>query len=138
MWHASQLALHGSVILLVGLLCGAPLGSAVARGRSEDTIRAWRVAHSSLVMGGILLLAVAGIFEKLTLAAWASGLLAWALVTSSYVFAVVLPFGARYGHRGLKYQAPLANRLMYLGNTLGALGLLVGTVVLVVGAYAAL
>jgi hypothetical protein len=24
MWHASQLALHGSVVLLVGLLCGAP------------------------------------------------------------------------------------------------------------------
>ncbi len=138
MWHATQLTLHGSVILLAGLLCGAPLGSAVARGKSEDTVRAWRVAHSSLVMGGILLLAVAGIFQHLTLGAWASALLVWAFVAASYVFAVVLPFGAYYGYRGLKYQPPLANRIMYVGNMAEAIGLLIGTVVLLAGAHAAL
>jgi len=48
MWHAKQLIFHGGVILLAGLLCGAPLGSAVVRRKSEETVRAWRVAHSSL------------------------------------------------------------------------------------------
>lgn len=88
MGYTKQLILHGGVILLVGLLCGAPLGSAVVRGKPEETIRAWRVAHSSLVMGGILLLALAGIVAQL--------------------------------------------------HTIGAVGLLVGTIVLLWGAYAAL
>ena len=101
MWHTKQLIFHGGVILLVGLLCGAPLGSAVVRGKPEATIRAWRVAHSSLVMGGILLLALAGILGQLQLSAWALALLVWAFVASSYGFAIVLPLGAHYGHRGL-------------------------------------
>ena len=138
MWHTKQLILHGGMILLAGLLCGAPLGSAVVRGKPEETIRAWRVAHSSLVMGGILLLAVAGIVAQLQLSAWALGLMVWAFVASSYGFAVVLPLGAHYGHRGLTSDPPLLNRVIYFGNTIGAMGLLVGTIVLLWGAYAAL
>jgi hypothetical protein len=45
--YTTQLIFHGAVILLVGLLCGAPLGSAVVRGKPEETVRAWRVAHSN-------------------------------------------------------------------------------------------
>ena len=138
MWHTKQLIFHGGVILLVGLLCGAPLGSAVVRGKPEATIRAWRVAHSSLVMGGILLLALAGILGQLKLSAWALALLVWAFVASSYGFAIVLPLGAHYGHRGLAFQPPPLNRALFLGNTIGAVGLIVGTVVLLWGAYAAL
>ena len=94
MWLTKQLIFHGGVILVVGLLCGAPLGSAVVRGKPEETIRARRVAHSSLVMGGILLLALAGIVAQLQLSAWALGLMVWSFVASGYGFAVVLPLGA--------------------------------------------
>jgi uncharacterized membrane-anchored protein len=138
MWHTKQLIFHGGVILLVGLLCGAPLGSAVVRRKTEETIRAWRVAHSSLVMGGILLLALAGIITQLQLNAWALALLVWAFVASSYGFAVVLPLGAHYGHRGLTSEPPFMNRLIYFGNIIGAVALLVDTIVLIWGAYAAL
>jgi len=137
-WHTKQLILHGGVILLVGLLCGAPLGSAVVHGKREETVRAWRVAHSSLVMGGILLLALAGIVAQLHLSAWALGLMVWAFVASSYGYAIVLPLGAHNGHRGLTSNLPLLNRVIYFGNTIGAVGLLVGTIVLLWGAYAAL
>jgi hypothetical protein len=92
MWYTKQLIFHGAVVLLIGLLCGAPLGSAVVRAKSEEIVRGWRVAHSSLVMGGILLLAVAGIAERLRRGAFAQHLLVWPLVISSYGFAVVLPF----------------------------------------------
>ena len=138
MWHAKQLILHGAVILLVGLLCGAPLGSASVRGKAEETVRAWRVAHSSLVMGGILLLALAGVVSHLQLSATALELLVWAFVASSYGFAVVLPLAAHYGHRGLSLAPPLLNRVIYCGNMAGAGGLIVGTAVLLWGAYAAL
>ncbi len=137
MWHTKQLILHGAVIILVGFLCGAPLGRATARGK-EEAARAWRVAHSSLVSGGVLLLAIAGVIAHLQLSAFALGLLVWSFVASTYVFAVVLPLAAHYGHRGLTSAPPLLNRLIYVGNMAGAGGLLLGVVVLLWGAYAAL
>ena len=138
MWHAKQLVLHGGIIVLIGLLCGAPLGSAVVRKRGEEAIRAWRVAHTSLVMGGIFLLAVAGIVADLKLSASALNVLVWTLVAASYAFAVVLPTGARYQHRGLAPSPPFLNQALYGGNIAGAAGLLIGTASLVWGAYAAL
>ena len=138
MWYTKQLILHGAVVLLIGLLCGAPLGSAVVHGKSEETVRGWRVAHSSLVMGGIFLLAVAGIADRLSLGTLGQHMLVWPLVISSYGFAVVLPMAAHYGHRGLAPAQPFLNRAIYVGNMLGAGGLIIGTVVLLWGAYGAL
>src|SRR5687767_6500851 len=138
MWYTKQLIFHGAVVLLIGLLCGAPLGSAVVRAKSEEAIRGWRVAHSSLVMGGILLLAVAGIAERLRLDAFAQHLLVWPLVISSYGFAVVLPLAAHYGHRGLTPARPFLNRAIYVGNMIGAARLIIGTIVLLWGAYGSL
>jgi len=135
---ANALVFHGAVILFIGLLCGAPLGSAAVRGKSEEKVRAWRVAHSSLIMGGILLLAIGGVSAHLRLSAFASSVLVWALVASSYAFAVVLPLAARYGHRGLSFAPPLLNRAIYCGNMAGAGGLLVGTGMLLWGAYGSL
>ena len=137
MLHAQQLVFHGGVILLAGLLCGAPLGSAVVRRKSEETVRAWRVAHSSLVMGGVLLLALGGVVSHLHLNAFALALLAWAFIASSYVFAIVLPLAAYCGHRGLSSAPPPMNRVLYFGNIVGAAGMLVGTIVLLWGSYAA-
>src|SRR5688572_17853042 len=114
--YTTHLIFHGAVILLVGLVCGAPLGSAVMHGKPEETVRAWRVAHSSLVMGGVLLLALAGIVAKLQLGALPLALLVWAFVGSSYGFALVLPLGAYYGHRGLTPAPPFINRVLYIGN----------------------
>ena len=137
MWHSNQLIFHGAVILLVGFLCGAPLGSAAVRGK-EEAVRAWRVAHSSLIMGGVLLLALAGAVSHLKLSPFALTLLVWAFVVSSYVFAVVLPLAAHYGHRGLTSAPPFLNRILYLGNMVGAGGLLLGAIVFLWGAYGAL
>lgn len=39
---------HAAVMLLVGLICGAPYGRAINRQQPAPTIAAWRVAHASL------------------------------------------------------------------------------------------
>src|SRR4051812_424474 len=52
MWQTKQLLFHGAVVLLIGFACGAPMGRSIVRGRPEAVVRAWRVAHSSLVAGG--------------------------------------------------------------------------------------
>jgi hypothetical protein len=134
MWHTRQLILHGGIVLLVGLLSGAGLGSAISRDRSEAALRAWRVAHSGIVMGGVLLLALAPVMPHLRLGAAALTTLVWSFVSSSYAFAIVLPLGAHYGHRGLSPAPPFLNRVVYAGNIIGAAGSLVGTLLLVWGA----
>jgi hypothetical protein len=132
------LIFHGSVILLGGLLCGAPFGSAVVRGKPEATVRAWRVAHSGIVMGGIMLLVIGLVLPHLRLGDSARQLLIVSFVASGYGFTVALPLGAHDGQRGLTADAPLVNRVVYLGNMIGAIGSLIGTLVLIWGAYAAL
>ena len=138
MWHTKQLILHGSIVLLVGFLSGAGLGSAVVKGKSEATMRAWRVAHSGIVMGGVLLLALGPVVPHLRIGASALALLVWSFVASAYAFAVVLPVGAHYGYRGLSPAPPFLNRVVYAGNMIGAAGSLVGALLLVWGASAAL
>jgi hypothetical protein len=135
MWHVKQLVFHGAVIIFIGFLCGAPLGSAIVRKKPEETVRAWRVAHSSLVAGGILLLAVAGVLDRLMMDAWSMAVMVCAFIAGSYAFVVTLPLAALCGHRGLAPAAPFLNRVLYAGNMAGALGLLVGGVLLVWGAY---
>lgn len=43
-----------------------------------------------------------------------------------------------YGYRGLTAAQPFLNRAIYAGNMVGAVGLIIGTVVLLWGAYGAL
>ena len=133
-----QLIFHGAVIFLIGLLCGVPFGRAIVRRKPEATVSAWRVAHTSLTMGGILLLVVGLVVPQLRLGTSTLTLMVWAFVASAYGFVLALPLGAHYGHRGLTYQPPFANRVVYLGNVIGVLGTVVGSAVLLWGAYAAL
>lgn len=133
-----QLIFHGSIILLVGLLCGAPYGRAIVRCKLEATVQAWRLAHLSLPIGAILLFALAAVVPHLQLSAIVVTLMVWAFVASGYAFTVALPLGAYCGHRGLTSKPPLLNRVVYIGNVVGAVGSLVGAILLVWSAYAAL
>src|SRR5258706_5060804 len=130
MWHTKLLILHGGIILLAGLLSGIPFGRAIVRGKSEAVVRAWRIAHSGLTMGGILLLVVALIMPQLQLSASARAILVWAFVASGYGFAIALPLGAHYGHRGLTSDPPFLNQFVYSGNMIGVAGSLARTVLL--------
>jgi hypothetical protein len=136
--QAKYLLLHGAIVLLVGLLCGIPLARAVVRGSPDASIRAWRVAHSGLSTGAVLLLAVAAAIPLVELGPVWGWVLVWSFVASGYGFAIALPLGAHFGHRGLTAGPPPLNRLVYLGNMAGVIGSLLGTVLLVLGACAAL
>jgi hypothetical protein len=135
---AKQLIFHGSVVLLWGLLCGAPYARALIRARSEVSTNAWRVAHLSLPIAGILLFALAGVVPQLRLSGSVAALMVWSFIASSYAFALALTLGAHYGFRGLSSRPSLLNRVVYAGNMAGAVLSLLGSIVLVWGAYAAL
>jgi hypothetical protein len=127
---ARHLLLHAVIVYLVGLLAGLPYGAAINRGDSEERIRAWRLAHGSLVVGATMMIAIAAVLSQLSVGSLARWLIAGSSIASGYGFAVALPVAAWVGQRGLTASGPLSNRLVFAGNSLGVLGSLLSAVVL--------
>ncbi len=133
-----QLLLHGSIVILVGLLSGAGYAEAITGAQGEHAERAWRVAHTGLSLGGALFIAVAMALPTLVVSERVVSLLTWSLVASGYGFAVALPFGAAIGMRGLEPIGPASNLVVFIGNTIGSLGSLVGILLFAWGALRSL
>jgi hypothetical protein len=138
--HASarQLVFHGAIVLLIGLLCGAPYGRAIRRGLPDSVVAAWRLAHGSLPMGAALMLGVGAVLSGLTVAEPLRWTIAIALIISSYAFCMSLPLAAAVGHRGLSPGGPVPARVVFAGNTVGAVGSLVAAIALVCAGWLSL
>jgi hypothetical protein len=131
---ARQLVLHGSVVLLLGLLFGAPYAKAIKNNAPAQIIHSWRVAHQSLPIGATLMLAVAamlGFFQVGQEVKWA---LSSSLIVSGYAFCISTPLAAITGDRGLAVGSKGAARLVYLGNMVGAVTSLVAAALLLYSA----
>jgi hypothetical protein len=131
---SALLTLTGFAALSVGLGCGRPLVRAINRNQGEDRIRGWRVAHSSLIMGGIMLLVIALVLRELALPdGWrlaAAVLLSISIVSFGYALIV----GPWRGFRGLRKEGGLAALSVYYANVAGAALTLAGIGILLVGA----
>lgn len=130
------LVFHGAVVLLLGLLTGLPLGAAITDGWGEEAIRAWRVAHTGLVGGGVALIAIGGAARHVRLGPRAAAWLVWLLVGSIYAGVFALGLGPILGVRGLEPTPPPANILAFTANVVLALGSLIASALLVRGAWA--
>lgn len=124
-----HLILHGSITLIVGFLCGVPFGFAITRKAELSKINAWRVAHSALVLGAIMMFSVAGVMPKTIMSDFWAKILTVCFVISAYAFIVALPYGAAIGERGLR-NAPGPARIVFYGNTVAAIGSTLGAAIL--------
>jgi len=135
---ARHLIFHAAIVLIIGLLCGMPYGRAINRKAAESVVQAWRLAHLALPIGATLMLAIAAVLTPLVVANSVKWAIALPLIVSSYGFCFSLPLAARVGHRGLTSQGPLAAKLVYFGNMLGAAGSMLAAIVLLYAAYISL
>lgn len=117
---ARHLAFHGAIVLLFGILLGAPYARAINRSAPEHLVHAWRVAHQSLPIAAGLMLAVAALLSSLSVSPGVSWFIALALIASNYAFCISLPLSAITGHRGLSGGATGLSRLVFAGNVVGA------------------
>lgn len=119
---ASELLMfHGSLLLLYGLCLGAPYARAITRGAPAEVVHAWRVAHASLPMGSILMLAVAALLPGLAVGEALGWSLVGALVVSGHAFGVSTTLAALSGQRGLERSASRGwGRVAHSANLLGA------------------
>ena len=131
------LVFHGAIILMSANLVGIPMANAITSGAGEDAIRAWRVAHTGLASGALLMLAVAAVLRHVVLGPTAGRWLLWCFVVAGYAALVGLGGGAAAGVRGLEPTGPAMNLVAFAGNTVLASASLLGTALLIRGAWAA-
>ena len=135
---ARHLVFHAAVILLFGLLLGAPYAKAIKRNAPAHIVNSWRVAHLSLPIGATLMLAAAAVLTLLAVSAPVIWVIAVALIVSGYGFCVSTPLAAITGQRGLSSDGAGLGKLVYAGNMVGAWGSIVGAVALLWAAFVAL
>lgn len=138
--HASSrhLMLHAAIVLLFGLLLGAPYARAIKNNAAAQVVNSWRVAHLSLPLGATLMFAVAAVLPSLVVPAFARWFIAGALTVSAYGFCVATPLAAISGQRGLSSGAAGLGRWVYLGNVVGAVASIAAAAALVLAAAVSL
>jgi hypothetical protein len=130
----AYLLFNGSLVTLAGLLLGFPLRYAIVK-KKEEIVNAWRVAHSVLVMDGLMMIIVGLTIPHLILDRLAIWVLVWSLVASGYGFVVAFTLGAWKGLRGLTAKPFGLNTLLFAAHIIGALGSLIGVVILIYGFF---
>lgn len=133
-----HLLFHGAVVLLFGLLLGAPYARAIKREAAAHIVNSWRVAHLSLPIGAVLMFAVAAVLPSFAVAIQVKWVIALALIVSSYGFCVATPLAAITGQRGLSSGGTGLGRLVYAGNMVGAWGSVIAAVVFLYAAFVSL
>lgn len=135
---ARHLLFHGSIVLLIALLCGVPYGRAIVNKHSEDVVRAWKLAHGALSLGATTMFAVAAILSPLQVGEPIKWLLAIAFIISGYGFCFALTIEPFVGERGLAWAGNKANKVVFAGNFVGATSSLVGAIALVYATFLSL
>ena len=129
------LLVHGSIVVLLGLLAGFPFWFAIIRDRGANRIQAWRVAHTTVLVDGLLLLVVGLISHQAGFGGAVMAGAAWALVASAYGFVFALIGGAWAGERGLNPIPLGVNSLFFVGHAVGATGAIVGMGLVLYGLF---
>ena len=129
-----HLVFHGTLVLLFGLLLGAPYGKAINRGAPAHIVNSWRVAHQSLPIAAILMFSVAALLPSLSVSSAISWIIAGCLIVSSYFFCVSMPLAAITGHRGLIRGKTMPENIVLVANVAGAWLSLIATLALVYAA----
>ncbi|MEN8130194.1 MAG: hypothetical protein ABFS45_08350 [Pseudomonadota bacterium] len=133
-----HLFFHGALILFIGLLTGVPYAKAIIQGNTEFVISAWRVAHSAISIGAILLLALAPGLTQLVISLAFKWVLTALLVLSAYAFAIALIMSPIVEHRGVTRGDTAPRKIMYYSNMFGVYASMCGAALLLAAAWLSL
>jgi hypothetical protein len=125
------LVFHGSVILLIALLCGIPSVVEVSSGSG----RMWQGAHSALLILGVWLLATAAVLPLLVLEPREATALRRSLLLMAYSFMVAVIVQAVTGVRVFGPDRSPVNMLVFSANLLAVLGTLLAAMLTALGAW---
>ena len=111
----TQLAMHGAVVLLIGLLAGIGYSyAATTASVDSDLYKNWRFAHLEGLFNGVMVLAIAGAWPSIHRNGTALAVGAWLLVLGAYANAIGPWITALFiGHRVIQPHAPLEYVVVY-------------------------
>ncbi len=135
---ARYLLFHASIVLLIGLLCGVPYGQAIVNKKSDEVIRAWKLAHGALSLGATTMIGMAAILSSLQVDTGIQWAIAITFIISGYGFCIALTIEPFVGDRGLSWSGIWSNKVVFIGNIIGALSSLIGTLIIVYASYVSL
>jgi hypothetical protein len=128
---------HGALLVLARMLAGIPFTGAITDGWGPEAVRAWRVVHTSLLMGGVLFFALGRALPHLALGERARRSLVL-LVATTYVFTIALFAGAALGERGLEPGTRAVSVAILTAFAASVLALFAAAALMLHGAYGAL
>lgn len=110
-----QLALHGTVVLLIGLLAGIGFSYAAAtESVTSDLYKNWRFAHLEGLVNGIVVLAAAGVWAYIDSGRRSVDVGRWLLIVGAYANAIGPWITAVFiGHRVIEPSGLLESVVVY-------------------------
>ena len=110
-----QLAFHGSIVLLIGLLAGIGFSYAAATGPvGTDLYKNWHFAHMAGLFNGVVVLAIAGAWPAIGRRRTAVAIGKWLLIVGAYANAIGPWITALFiGHPVLQPHSPLEHVVVY-------------------------
>jgi len=110
-----QLALHGSIVLLIGLLAGIGFSyAATTTSTGSNLYKNWHFAHLEGLLNGVVVLAVAGAWPAIGRPGTAVAVGKWLLILGAYANAIGPWIVALFvGHRVIQPHAPLEYVVVY-------------------------
>ncbi len=131
--QSKVLFLFGLMVLLIGLISGVPMWLAIIENKAEETIRAWRVTHTTLAMDGTMIVVLGTLTPQLPLTESTAWIAVWSLVWSGLGFIFAMVIGALKGIRGLTLKPYGLNTLLFFGHLIGAVGSIIGISIVIYG-----
>ncbi len=136
---ALWLILHGAIVMLIGMVVGFP-GFIVARDypMTDDIRLFFRQSHLIPLATGIWMIAIAGGLPQLSLTDRSASALVWSLVVSAYSLVVAQAIWGTALRWVAGITQPPAEYPYAAALIVTAAGALIGTCVILYGAYSAL
>ena len=125
-----QLALHGSIVLLGGLIGGLFFARAIKLQRGEV---AWRVVHAGGCSAGAMLLAIAVPARWAALGHFWAVVMGASFIAGTYLLCAGMYVAAIWNVRGIPGGGSSLNRRVSMLYAAGTIGTLVGGGLLVIG-----
>jgi hypothetical protein len=133
-----QLLLHGTIMMLIGLLAGLPLMLAIDLGWGDASVHSWAVAHTSVTLTGVAFIAISAAFDHLVHGALEAAILVRSLLLCAYTFTIGLMVVGIAGVRGLAPMGPALNWVAFILFVIGAFAVVFGVATMILGAFRAL
>jgi hypothetical protein len=133
-----RLVFYGVLLVVLGMLVGVPFREAITSQAGAESERAWRVAHTSLVGGGVLYLALAAVAHHLVLGSREAAFVVGSFVFAAWAFAFGFVVGPAVGARGLEPMGSALDVFIFALFAAALLIFLLAMLLVLKGAYAAL